>query len=94
MTTFNIFLSKSFCRQLSELERHEALLILLWMDKHINRSSYPVRAGRSLNSALPGIWRYRVGHYRIMSKIEGQKMIILALETGYEHTHILSESLN
>lgn len=94
MKNFKINLSQNFCQQLTEIERHEAMLILLWMEKHINRSSYPVRAGRALNSALPGIWRYRVGHYRIMSKIENNEMIILALETGYRHTYIPVEEVS
>lgn len=43
----------------------------------------PRSRGKSLIGNLSGIWRYRVGDYRILCKIKDEELIILVLEVGH-----------
>ena len=36
-----------------------------------------------LHGNYDGLWRYRVGDYRIICKIEDQELLVLALELGH-----------
>jgi mRNA interferase RelE/StbE len=38
---------------------------------------------RALTSDLKGLWRYRVGDYRIVAKIEDDRFIVLVLTVGH-----------
>ena len=39
--------------------------------------------GKVLTGDLKGLWRYRVGDYRILAEIQGDKIVILILDIGY-----------
>lgn len=78
-----IVLSKNFYQQLTQIERLEALLIILWMRKHLHLSTYPAILGQALTTKSPNFWRYRVGHYRIITKLQDKQIIAIALEKGY-----------
>lgn len=43
----------------------------------------PRSRGKGLSSNLHGLWRYRVGDYRILCKIKDEELIILVLEVGH-----------
>lgn len=89
-----IVLSKNFYQLLTKIDRLEALLILLWMKKHLHLSTYPVILGQALTTKSPNFWRYRVGHYRIITKLQDQQIIALALEKGYRKNVALNEEDN
>lgn len=42
----------------------------------------PRSRGRGLSGALAGLWRYRVGDYRIICDIRDSEMVIIAIEIG------------
>jgi len=39
--------------------------------------------GKSLSGDLAGLWRYRIGDYRIIAKIEDQHFTILVVHVGH-----------
>jgi mRNA interferase RelE/StbE len=39
--------------------------------------------GRALQGEKRGLWRYRVGDYRLICDIQDQKITILVLELGH-----------
>ena len=39
--------------------------------------------GKALTSDLKGLWRYRVGDYRILADIQDDKIVILILDIGH-----------
>ena len=39
--------------------------------------------GKALTSDLKGLWRYRVGDYRILAEIQDTKIVILILDIGH-----------
>ena len=45
--------------------------------------SDPRRFGRALQGPLKNLWRYRVGDYRIICKIEDQALVVLVVAVGH-----------
>ena len=39
--------------------------------------------GKPLTGDLKGLWRYRVGDYRILAEIQDDKIVILILDIGH-----------
>ena len=42
----------------------------------------PRSRGKALTAGLAGLWRYRVGDYRIICDIQDDELVILAVEMG------------
>ncbi|MEY4092633.1 MAG: hypothetical protein RLZZ496_1815, partial [Pseudomonadota bacterium] len=43
----------------------------------------PRNCGRSLQGDFVGLWRYRVGDYRLICKIEDELMLVLVIKLGH-----------
>jgi mRNA interferase RelE/StbE len=50
--------------------------------EEISRLDDPHSRGKALTGNLTGLWRYRVDDYRVIVKIEGQRLVILVLTVG------------
>lgn len=48
----------------------------------IGRLDEPRSRGKALTGNLVGLWRYRVGDYRIICDIRDDELVIVALEIG------------
>ena len=52
------------------------------IDKYLEKLSFssdPYSMGKALSADLSGLWRYRVGDYRIVVKIDNTELIVLIL---------------
>lgn len=57
--------------------------ILAYLKEKIRPSDDPRLLGKPLSGNLKGLWRYRVGDYRILAKIEENNFIILVVHVGH-----------
>ncbi len=46
-------------------------------------SEDPKRLGKSLAGVWAGLWRYRVGDYRIICQLEDDRLVILVVRVGH-----------
>jgi mRNA interferase RelE/StbE len=69
-------------KQLKKLDKYVAGEIKSYMDG-IKKLKDPRTRGRELTSNLSGLWRYRVGDYRLICEIKDEKMMILVLVIGH-----------
>lgn len=46
-------------------------------------SDNPRSTGHGLAGPLSGLWRYRVGDYRIICDIQDHKLVVLVVEIGH-----------
>ncbi|MBC6309876.1 type II toxin-antitoxin system RelE/ParE family toxin [Listeria sp. FSL L7-1582] len=53
------------------------------MSYQIDGGDNPRVSGKPLLGNRAGRWRYRIGDYRVICKIDGDKLIVLALEVGH-----------
>ncbi len=57
--------------------------IIKYLKEKIIPTENPRVFGKPLSGDLVGIWRYRVGDYRILAKIEDNNFIILVVHVGH-----------
>ena len=81
--TFHVELTESARKELKKLDHYTQKIILLWLNKNLEGCSNPRLHGKALSANRAGQWRYRVGDYRIIAKIEDNKLIILVIAIGH-----------
>ena len=57
--------------------------ILTYLRKHVETDANPRRVGKALLGRKAGLWRYRVGDYRIVCRIEDDRVVVLVLAVGH-----------
>jgi addiction module toxin, RelE/StbE family len=81
--TFALETTACFDRQFKKLSPSLQAQITAYLLKHADGASDPRTSGKALTGNLAGLWRYRVGDYRIICDIQDAKLIVLALEIGH-----------
>jgi mRNA interferase RelE/StbE len=70
-------------RELRKLAAETQQTILHYLRKHIAGSSDPRQFGKPLRMNLAGLWRYRVGDYRLICRFEDSRLIVLVVKVGH-----------
>jgi mRNA interferase RelE/StbE len=70
-------------KQLSKIDREFARRIITFLRDRIEKIEDPRSLGKSLKGVLREFWRYRVGDYRIIAKIESDRMVILVVRVAH-----------
>lgn len=68
--------------QLKKLDKQIARRIIDYMDGRVAGSENPRSAGKALTGPFGGLWRYRVGDYRIVCDIQDNALRVLVLQLG------------
>lgn len=79
---FELQFTTSVAKQLRRLDRGIATRIVDYLEAVASLDDPTVR-GKNLTGEHSGIWRFRVGDYRIMCDIDKRKLTILALEVSH-----------
>jgi mRNA interferase RelE/StbE len=69
-------------KQLRGLDKPVARRILDYLDGRVAGSGDPRSAGKALTGPLGGLWRYRVGDYRVVCDIQEGVMRVLVVQIG------------
>ena len=71
-------------RELKRLDPPEARRILRFLFERVAGSSDPRRIGAALKgSELGEFWKYRVGDYRVIARIEDNEVRVLVVRIGH-----------
>ena len=73
------------------MDKQTAAFIISYIDKKLVNCTDPRRFGKSLQGNLKDKWRYRLGNYRILAKIEDDRIIIVFLEVGHRRSVYLEK---
>ena len=57
--------------------------IIAYLDDRIAGEADPRRFGKGLKADLAGLWRYRVGDYRILCQIRDGELLVLVIAIGH-----------
>ena len=68
--------------QLRKLDRRAARRIVDYMDTRIAGLDDPRGKGKALAGSLGGLWRYRVGDYRVICDIRKDALRVLVVRLG------------
>jgi mRNA interferase RelE/StbE len=79
-----IELSAQVDRDLGKLDPQQSKRILKFLRERVARLDNPRSIGQALQgSKLGEFWKYRVGDYRLICKIEDNRLLILVLRLGH-----------
>lgn len=79
---YSLKISKKTNKTLSKMDKPTRNLLLKWMNNNIHNTDNPRLHGKALQGELSGLWRYRVGKYRIIVEIQDDKLVVLAIDIG------------
>ena len=80
---YKVKISEKAIKSLKNLDKEIARMIIAWIEKNLEGTSDPRKRGKGLSHDKKGIWRYRVGNYRILANIRDNELIILVIEFGH-----------
>ncbi|MGH9470437.1 MAG: type II toxin-antitoxin system RelE family toxin [Terriglobia bacterium] len=81
---WRIELSAGAERELGKLDASQARRILRFLHERVAALDDPRSIGGALHgSRLGEFWRYRVGDYRLITKIEDERLVVLVLRVGH-----------
>ena len=70
-------------KTLEKMDKFTKRIIIEWIEKKLVDCEDPRLYGKPLSTNIAGQWRYRIGDYRIIAKIEDEKLIILVISIGH-----------
>jgi mRNA interferase RelE/StbE len=81
---YSVELAESAERELSRLDAQQSRRILKFLSERLAKLENPRSIGEALHgSRLGEFWKYRVGDYRLICKIEDDRLLVLVLRLGH-----------
>ena len=79
---YSLKISKKINKTLSKIDKPTKSLLLKWMNNNIHNNDNPRLCGKALKGELSGLWKYKVGKYRIIVEIQDNELVVLAIDVG------------
>lgn len=70
-------------KELRKLTPETQKAILHYLRERVVGSPNPRDFGKPLRMNLAGLWRYRVGDYRLICRLEDNRLVVLVLQVGH-----------
>jgi mRNA interferase RelE/StbE len=70
-------------KELKKLGKAEAARIIATLETRIAVLDDPRSLGSALTGELGGLWRWRIGDYRVIARIEDERITILVVRIGH-----------
>lgn len=70
-------------KELRKLAPETQKAILGYLRERVAASPNPRDFGKPLRMNLAGLWRHRVGDYRLVCRIEDNRLVVLVLQVGH-----------
>ena len=70
-------------KELAKLGRAEAKRIIQTLKTRIAARDDPRQLGTALGGELGGLWRWRIGDYRVVARIEDERITILVVRVAH-----------
>lgn len=80
---YKIVVSNRFKKEFSKLDKSVQRKIDGWIKKNLLNTDSPRIYGKTLVVTKKDYWRYRIGNYRIIAKIEDETITISLIEIGH-----------
>jgi mRNA interferase RelE/StbE len=81
---WRVELSAGVDRELAKLDPQQRKRILKFLSERVARLDNPRSIGQALHgSRLGEFWKYRVGDYRLICKIEDDRLVVLVLRVAH-----------
>jgi mRNA interferase RelE/StbE len=81
---WGVELAETAERELAKLDAPQRKRVLKFLHERVTKLENPRSLGKALHgSRLGEFWKYRVGDYRLICKIEDDRLIVLVLRIGH-----------
>jgi len=70
-------------RELKKLGPQAHARIIAYLEDRIEGAGDPRRFGKPLKASWSGLWRYRVGEFRIICRIVDHELVVLVVSVGH-----------
>jgi mRNA interferase RelE/StbE len=80
---WRIEITRTAERQITRLARPAQKAIQRFLRERLTTWNDPRQWGKALQGEKRGLWRYRVGDYRLICDIQDERITILVLELGH-----------
>ena len=80
---YDLIYDKKYLKSLRKLDIQAQKIITNWVENNLLNCEEPRFSGKPLTGNFKGIWRYRIGAYRLLAKIDDDKLIIFAIDVGH-----------
>jgi mRNA interferase RelE/StbE len=77
---------KRAVKELKKLSPQAKRDIINYLNQHILDTKNPKRIGKPLKGNKFGLWRYRVGDYRIICHLEDERCVVLILRIAHRQS--------
>ena len=74
---YQLAFTKQSLKDLKDLDVTIRMMVLAWIEKNLSNIENHRIIGKPLKGNHEGLWRYRVGQYRLLTQIQDQKLTIL-----------------
>lgn len=70
-------------KDLARLDKSMAKRITTFMRERVGATDSPRASGKQLRGVLREFWRFRVGDYRVLCRLEDDRLIVLVVRVGH-----------
>ena len=70
-------------RQLKKLDPFVRRTLIAWLEKNLEGCADARAHGKSLVGDKSGLWRYRIGDYRLLCRLDDGRLVIEAIKAGH-----------
>lgn len=78
---YRVFWSERVKKDLKKLGNAEVVRIVKKVETHLVKD--PLSLGKSLTGNFSGLYRYRIGDYRVLYALKQDELIIIVLHAGH-----------
>lgn len=80
---WTIEITRTAEKQIKKLHRQAQESIVRFLRERLKPADNPRQWGKPLHGDKGGLWRYRVGDYRLICDIQDEKITLLVLQVGH-----------
>lgn len=81
--SWQIEISRTAEKQIRKLDRPAQESIIDFLRSRVMPASNPRQLGKPLHGDEKGLWRYRVGDYRLICDIQDERITVVVLRVGH-----------
>ena len=80
--SYSVMISEEALKQLKKLDVQQRAFIMSYIRKKLDGIENPRQTGKALTGEFKGLWRYRIGNYRIVCDIQDYRVVIVVIAIG------------
>ena len=81
--SYTLLYNEKARKQLKKMDKRISYMLAQRLKSMLDGIENPRSIGKALTGQYKGLWRYRVGNYRIICNIIDNELVILAIEIGH-----------